>query len=114
MDEFSGLVQQGESLMTTTCYVPVIGYVPGLYPNQQLGYEIWVSNPQRAVPYIFKTTLQEYGRQMPGSLLGQKCMIYGLYLHVSPLALYATKEHALFALGMCIPTKTQHDLDATR
>lgn len=100
--------------MSVICYVPVIGYVTGVCPNQQLGYEIWVSNPQRAVPYIFKTTLQEYGKQMGGNLLGLECMIYGLYLHISPFALYATKKQALFAFGIFIPTKTQYDLDATR
>ncbi len=100
--------------MSEICFVPVIGYVPSMHPNQQLGYEIWVSNPQRAVPYIFKTTLQEYNKQQGGNLFGQECMIYGLYLHVSPLALYATKEQALFALGVFIPTKTMYDLDAAR
>ncbi len=90
----------------TTCYVPVIGYTPGIQPNWQLGYELWVNNKHRSVPYIFKTTLEEYGQQIDSILGGIRGMTYDTYLHVPPRALYCTHNQALYALQLFIPMRT--------
>lgn len=96
------------------CFVPVVGYVPGKYPNPCLGYELWVTNLERTVPYIFKTTLQAYANMTADTLGGCECMVHELYLHIPPFALYATLAQALFALGVCTPIRTHSAQGAAR
>ena len=53
-------------------FVPVIGYVPGSTINPQLGYELWTTHADRAVPYILEITSTEYA-QLPSDSLGGHC-----------------------------------------
>jgi len=94
----------------TKCYVPVVGYVPGTPINPLFGYDLWSSNAMRTVPYIFETTLEEFGEQIQGTLLEVQGMSYGLYLHVPAKALYATPQQAIEALVSEMPTRTIAEL----
>ena len=94
----------------TRCYVPVVGYVPGIRLNPLLGYERWIENENRTPPYIFPTTLEEYYEQTASTLGGMHGMVFDQYLHVPPKSLYPSADDAYAALVLHTPVRTLTEL----
>ena len=83
----------------STCFVPVLPVTVTTIPNCLFGYD-----QQTATPYIFKTTLDEYGKMDWGSFGLIEGMVFGYdaKIIVHPFSLYPSAEAAWFVLEHAI------------